>query len=55
MRINLNNFDDIMGVYDCILEVNQGDKTTKQHMQALRDFGPSPIHRKKFIRFLDEE
>ena len=28
---------------------------TKQHMQALREFGPSPIHRKKFIRFLDEE
>ena len=28
---------------------------TKQHMQALREFGASPIHRKKFIRFLDEE
>ena len=28
---------------------------TKQHMQALREFGPSPIHRKKFIRFLDEQ
>ena len=28
---------------------------TKQHMDALREFGPSPIHRKKFIRFLDEE
>ncbi len=27
---------------------------TKQHMDALRKFGPSPIHRKKFIRFLDE-
>ena len=27
---------------------------TKQHMDALREFGPSPIHRKKFIRFLDE-
>ena len=27
----------------------------KQHMQALREFGASPIHRKKFIRFLDEE
>ena len=26
---------------------------TKQHMDALRKFGPSPIHRKKFIRFLD--
>jgi len=26
---------------------------TKQHMDALREFGPSPIHRKKFIRFLD--
>lgn len=28
---------------------------TKQHMDALREFGPSPIHRKKFIRFLEEE
>ena len=28
---------------------------TKEHMDALRKYGPSPIHRKKFIRFLDEE
>ena len=28
---------------------------TKDHMAALRKYGPSPIHRKKFIRFLDEE
>ena len=28
---------------------------TKDHMDALRKYGPSPIHRKKFIRFLDEE
>ena len=28
---------------------------TKDHMNALREYGPSPIHRKKFIRFLDEE
>ena len=28
---------------------------TKAHMDALREFGPSPIHRKKFIRFLDED
>ena len=28
---------------------------TKQHMDALRKFGPSPIHRKKFIRFLNEK
>ena len=28
---------------------------TKDHMTALREFGPSPIHRKKFIRFLDED
>ena len=28
---------------------------TKEHMNALREFGPSPIHRRKFIRFLDEE
>ncbi len=28
---------------------------TKDHMEALRKFGPSPIHRKKFIRFLDED
>ena len=26
---------------------------TKDHMNALREYGPSPIHRKKFIRFLD--
>lgn len=28
---------------------------TKAHIAALRQYGPSPIHRKKFIRFLDEE
>ena len=28
---------------------------TKQHMDALRAHGPSPIHRKQFIRFLDRE
>ena len=28
---------------------------TKEHMNALREYGPSPIHRKKFIRFLDKE
>ncbi|MBR6782702.1 MAG: ribonuclease HII [Clostridia bacterium] len=28
---------------------------TKDHMAALREFGPSPIHRTKFIRFLNEE
>lgn len=28
---------------------------TKAHMDALREFGPSPIHRKLFIRFLDDE
>lgn len=28
---------------------------TKQHMEALRTYGPSPIHRKQFIRFLDED
>ncbi len=28
---------------------------TKQHMQALREFGPAPIHRKQFIRFLEKE
>ena len=26
---------------------------TKDHMEALRTYGPSPIHRKKFIRFLE--
>ncbi len=26
---------------------------SKAHMEALREHGPSPIHRKKFIRFLD--
>ena len=28
---------------------------TKQHMQALWEFGPAPIHRKQFIRFLEKE
>lgn len=28
---------------------------TKAHMDALRKYGPSPIHRKQFIRFLDKE
>ena len=27
---------------------------TKDHMNALRQHGPSPIHRTKFIRFLDQ-
>lgn len=28
---------------------------TKDHMDALRKYGASPIHRTKFIRFLDKE
>ena len=28
---------------------------SKQHMDALRQYGPAPIHRTKFIRFLDNE
>ncbi len=28
---------------------------TKAHMDALREHGPSPIHRTQFIRFLDKE
>ncbi len=28
---------------------------TREHMDALRKYGPSPIHRKKFIRFLDSD
>lgn len=28
---------------------------TKEHMEALRAYGPAPIHRKKFIRFLEDE
>ena len=28
---------------------------TKQHMDALRTYGPSPTHRKQFIRFLDKD
>lgn len=28
---------------------------TKVHMDALRQYGPAPIHRKQFIRFLDRE
>ena len=28
---------------------------TKEHMEALREHSPSPIHRTKFIRFLNEE
>ena len=27
---------------------------TKEHMEALRQHGPSPIHRTKFIRFLEK-
>lgn len=27
---------------------------TKAHMEALRTYGPAPIHRKQFIRFLDK-
>ena len=28
---------------------------TKAHMDALRQYGPAPIYRTKFIRFLDEK
>jgi ribonuclease HII len=28
---------------------------TKEHMQALRTYGPCPIHRKSFLKFLNEE
>ena len=28
---------------------------TKEHMDAVRKYGPSPIHRKTFLKFLDEE
>jgi ribonuclease HII len=28
---------------------------TKAHMDALRKYGPAPIHRKQFIRFLDKK
>lgn len=28
---------------------------TKEHMAALRQYGPSPIHRIKFIRFLNQD
>ncbi|MBQ8818753.1 MAG: ribonuclease HII [Clostridia bacterium] len=28
---------------------------TKEHMDALRKYGPTPIHRTKFIRFLNED
>lgn len=28
---------------------------TKQHMDALRTHGPSPIHRKQFVRFLNND
>ncbi len=28
---------------------------TKVHMEALRKYGPSPIHREKFVRFLYED
>ncbi len=27
---------------------------TKEHMEAVRKFGPSPIHRKTFLKFLDK-
>ena len=28
---------------------------TKAHMQALREYGASPVHRKQFVRFLDKD
>lgn len=28
---------------------------TKEHMDAVRKFGPSPIHRRSFLKFLDDE
>ena len=28
---------------------------TKEHMDAVREHGPSPIHRKSFLKFLDKE
>lgn len=28
---------------------------TREHIEALKKYGPSPIHRKKFIRFLDSD
>lgn len=28
---------------------------TKEHMDAVRRFGPSPIHRRSFLKFLDNE
>ena len=28
---------------------------TKEHMEALRKYGPTPIHRTKFIRFLQDD
>lgn len=27
---------------------------TRDHMQAVRDYGPSPIHRKTFLKFLEK-
>ena len=27
---------------------------TKMHMDAVKEFGPSPIHRKSFLKFLDK-
>jgi len=28
---------------------------TKEHMDAVRKYGPSPIHRKTFLKFLKNE
>jgi ribonuclease HII len=28
---------------------------TKAHMDALREYGPCPIHRLSFLKFLNEE
>ena len=28
---------------------------TKEHMDAVREFGPSPIHRRSFLKFLNDE
>lgn len=46
-----SELDSLYPEYDIAKHKGYG---TKAHMEALKRFGPSPIHRKQFIRFLND-
>ena len=59
--ISFDEYDDVEGYNKVlgfgnfmILERDKG-YGTKAHMDALRQFGPCPVHRKSFIGFLENE